>query len=104
MEELLPRLRIMSQAAGDSGTAEQRESTLRRFLEDLGLSVHPRLLKAQPDYIVRVLYIQWIKHIIAGVDREAILDWMAVAIFNPLGTPMKKAPEQPATNVVSLFG
>lgn len=104
MEELLPRLRIMSQAAGDSGTPEQRETTLRRFIEDLGLSVHPRLLKAQPEHVVRVLYIQWCKHITAGVDRENLLDWMAVAIVNPLGTPMRNAPEQQPTNVVSLFG
>lgn len=104
MKDLLPRLRIMSQAAGDSGTPEQRESTLLRFIEDLGLSVHPRLLKAQPEHVVRVLYIQWCKHITAGVDREAILDWMAVAIVNPLGTPMRQTQGQQTANVVSLFG
>lgn len=104
MEELLPRLRILSQVAGDSGTPEQREVTLRRFIEDLGLSVHPRLLKAQPDHVIRSLYIQWCKHITAGVGREALLDWMAVAIVNPIGTKPRAAPEQPAANVVSLFG
>lgn len=103
MDELLPRLRILAQAAGDVGTAEQREQTLGRFMEDLSLSVHPRLLKAQTEHSVRVLYIQWCKHIVAGESRESVLDWMAVAITNPLGTQLQRVEELPETNVVSLF-
>lgn len=103
MDELLPRLRILSQAAGDGGTAEQREKTLQRFLEDLSLSVNPRLLKVQTEHSVRVLYIQWCKHVTSGESRESILDWMAVAITNPLGTQLQQVAELPETNVVSLF-
>lgn len=104
MEELLPRLRLLAQAAGDSGTPEQREKTLGRFIEDLNLSVNPRLLKVQAEHSLRILYIQWCKHITAGADRESVLDWMAVAVTNPLGTPLRKVEAPKDTNVVSLFG
>lgn len=104
MDELLARLRIRAQKAGDTGTDEQRERTLSRFMEDLQLSVHPRLLKTVPDSYVRCLYLQWCKHIVAQESREDVLDWMAVAISSPLSTPLKRAEATQETNVVSLFG
>jgi len=103
MDELLSRLRILSQDAGDTGTDEQREKVINRFTEDLRQAAHPRLIKTLQDSTLRTLYLSWGKHIIAGEGREDILNWMAVAVLNPLGTPLVRAAQPEESNVVSMF-
>ncbi len=102
-KELLARLRLLARQAGDTGSPDSLEKVISRFVEDVSLSIHPRLLKTLEDAEIRAIYRKWSQHVLAGCQREDLLDWLALSPINPFREPTARTPEDPENTVVPLF-